>query len=87
MCTSGHTGNIKERQRGSEKNIYLVIGGFHLLQKSESETKEIINEFKKLGVMKCGATHCTGEKQIKIFKESYGENYVEMGTGRTIMIK
>jgi len=48
--------------------------------------KEIVNEFKRLGVLKCGATHCTGEKQIQIFKETYGNNYIEMGTGRIMII-
>ena len=68
------------------KKIYLVIGGFHLLQKSDTEMKDIIIEFKRLGVKKCGATHCTGEKQIQMFKEAFGENYVEMGTGRILKI-
>ena len=36
--------------------------------------------------MKCGATHCTGDTQIKIFKEAFKENYIEMGTGRILSI-
>jgi 7,8-dihydropterin-6-yl-methyl-4-(beta-D-ribofuranosyl)aminobenzene 5'-phosphate synthase len=68
------------------KNIYMVFGGFHLLQKSDGEMNEIISEMKSLGVVKCGATHCTGDKQISMFKEAFGNNYVELGVGNTLVI-
>jgi 7,8-dihydropterin-6-yl-methyl-4-(beta-D-ribofuranosyl)aminobenzene 5'-phosphate synthase len=48
--------------------------------------KTIISDMKKLGVVKCGATHCTGEKQIKLFKDAFNENYIELGTGNKIVI-
>jgi 7,8-dihydropterin-6-yl-methyl-4-(beta-D-ribofuranosyl)aminobenzene 5'-phosphate synthase len=41
---------------------------------------------KSLGIVKCGATHCTGEKQIRMFKDSFAENYFELGVGNTITI-
>jgi 7,8-dihydropterin-6-yl-methyl-4-(beta-D-ribofuranosyl)aminobenzene 5'-phosphate synthase len=68
------------------KNIFMVCGGFHLLDKSDEEMKTIISDMKKLGVVKCGATHCTGEKQIKLFKDAFNENYIELGTGNKIVI-
>jgi metal-dependent hydrolase (beta-lactamase superfamily II) len=45
---------------------------------------EFISQFRELGVKKCGATHCTGDKQINLFKEEYGNDYIEMGTGRVL---
>jgi len=77
---------LKEIKATFNKNIYMVFGGFHLLQKSDKEMDEIISEMKAVGVIKCGATHCTGEKQIKMFKDSFGENYFELGVGNTILI-
>lgn len=68
------------------KNIYMVCGGFHLMDKSDEEIKTIISEMKKLGVVKCGATHCTGDRQIMLFKDAFNENYVELGTGNKIVI-
>lgn len=68
------------------KSVYMVFGGFHLMQKSESEMNTIISEMKALGVVKCGATHCTGDKQIQMFKESFGDNYFELGVGNTLVI-
>ncbi len=77
---------LKEIKSAFNKNIYLVIGGFHLLNKSENEMDEIISEIKTIGVVKCGATHCTGEKQIQMIRNAFGTNFVELGVGNTIII-
>lgn len=78
---------VKRAKEVVDKKIYLVCGGFHLFKnKSEDEVKEIIREFKDLGVMKVGATHCTGDKAIELFKEAYKENFVQMGVGKVIRI-
>jgi 7,8-dihydropterin-6-yl-methyl-4-(beta-D-ribofuranosyl)aminobenzene 5'-phosphate synthase len=47
---------------------------------------EIISEMKALGVVKCGATHCTGDKQIKMIRAAFGEDYFELGVGNTVII-
>jgi 7,8-dihydropterin-6-yl-methyl-4-(beta-D-ribofuranosyl)aminobenzene 5'-phosphate synthase len=75
---------LKKSQKILDKKIHMVFGGFHLLNHSEAQIKEIIQEFKTLGVEKCGATHCTGERAIALFKEAYGENYVSMGVGKIL---
>lgn len=75
---------IKRAQEIMGEEVYLVFGGFHLMRHSENEVKEIISQFRELGVKKCGATHCTGDKQINLFKEAYGNDYIEMGTGRVL---
>jgi 7,8-dihydropterin-6-yl-methyl-4-(beta-D-ribofuranosyl)aminobenzene 5'-phosphate synthase len=68
------------------KNVYMVFGGFHLLDKSEKEMNDIIAEMKSLGVVKCGATHCTGDKQIKMIREAFGNDYFDLGVGNIITI-
>jgi 7,8-dihydropterin-6-yl-methyl-4-(beta-D-ribofuranosyl)aminobenzene 5'-phosphate synthase len=77
---------LKKAKEILHKNIFLVFGGFHLIRHSPAQVEEIIREFKKLGVEKCGATHCTGDKAIRIFREAYGKNYVRIGTGRVLQI-
>ena len=77
---------IKKTVEELDKPIYLVFGGFHLLRHSEEEIKGIISEFHKLGVEKCGPTHCTGETAIAMFKADYGENFMSIGTGKTIVV-
>lgn len=78
---------LKEIKEMFNKDIYMVFGGFHLMQKSEKEMDAIIAEMKALGVVKCGATHCTGDKQIQMFKDSFGKDYFELGVGNTITIE
>jgi 7,8-dihydropterin-6-yl-methyl-4-(beta-D-ribofuranosyl)aminobenzene 5'-phosphate synthase len=84
-----HPGVVNIIRRAKEvlnEKIYLVFGGFHLLRKSDHEVKEIIKEFRELGVMNVGATHCTGDGAIELFKEAYGENFIRMGVGKVIQI-
>jgi len=35
---------------------------------------------------KVGATHCTGDEAIQMFREEWGNNFVELGVGRKISI-
>ena len=62
----------------------MVFGGFHLIEHSSKQVDKIIEQFRALGVKKCGATHCTGDKAIEQFKTAYGVDYVKMGTGKII---
>ena len=68
------------------KEVFMVLGGFHLLNHSNEMISEIITELKKLGVKKCGATHCSGEEAIQLFKTSFGESFFQMGTGQIIKV-
>jgi 7,8-dihydropterin-6-yl-methyl-4-(beta-D-ribofuranosyl)aminobenzene 5'-phosphate synthase len=77
---------LKEIKSSFHKNIYMVFGGYHLMEKSEEEMNTIISAMKALGVVKCGATHCTGDEQIKMFRNAFGENYFDLGAGNTIVI-
>jgi 7,8-dihydropterin-6-yl-methyl-4-(beta-D-ribofuranosyl)aminobenzene 5'-phosphate synthase len=75
---------VKKAMEVGKKKVYLVFGGFHLLRKSEDEIKDIIAQFKKLGVQKVGATHCTGDKAVEMFKKAYGKDFVGMGVGKVV---
>lgn len=77
---------LKEIKSAFGKNIYMVFGGFHLLDKSKNKMEAIITEMKSIGVVKCGATHCTGKKQIQMIKDAFGVNFIELGAGNSILI-
>jgi len=66
--------------------VYMAFGGFHLMRHSENEVNGIIEELRAMGLVKCGATHCTGEKAIGQFKSAFGANFLQMGTGNVIEI-
>jgi len=84
-----HQGIVNILRRAKQildKPIHLVFGGFHLGNKSDAELQEIIARFKELKVEKCGATHCTGDRAIAMFKQAFGENSIPMGTGKILDI-
>jgi 7,8-dihydropterin-6-yl-methyl-4-(beta-D-ribofuranosyl)aminobenzene 5'-phosphate synthase len=89
MTGCSHPGIIemlKEIKSTFKKNIYMVFGGFHLLNKSEKQMNSIIAEMKAIGIIKCGATHCTGDKQIQMIKDAFGTDYFELGVGNSITL-
>jgi 7,8-dihydropterin-6-yl-methyl-4-(beta-D-ribofuranosyl)aminobenzene 5'-phosphate synthase len=84
-----HQGIVNVLKRAKEimdRPIYLVFGGFHLGGTPDRTLQKIIQSFEELGVEKCGATHCTGDKAIDMFKEAFGDNYLPMGTGNVIVV-
>lgn len=83
----GITEMLKVIKKDFIKNIYMVFGGFHLMDKSQKEMGKIISEMKSLGVVKCGATHCTGNDQIEMFRKAFGEDYFELGVGNRVVIQ
>ena len=75
---------VKKTRTMSDQKIHIVFGGFHLFEHSDNAVNGIITQFKELGVVKCGATHCTGDRQIGLFEQAYGSNFVKIGVGRVL---
>lgn len=69
------------------KKIKFVIGGFHLIGKSESQLKSVYEKLKKLGVEKLGPAHCSGEDAKDFFKELYGDDYIFTSAGVVLEIE
>jgi 7,8-dihydropterin-6-yl-methyl-4-(beta-D-ribofuranosyl)aminobenzene 5'-phosphate synthase len=65
-------------------NIYLAMGGFHLGAMSKPKLEEIIAAFRTLGVQKVGPCHCSGDSARRMFKQEYGNGYMNVGVGRRI---
>ena len=82
-----HPGIVNIVRRAKEimnKDVYLVFGGFHLVNSTTMEVKSIIEELKALGVKKIGPSHCTGDNAIAQFRIAFGDDFVQMGVGRII---
>ena len=73
----------KAREVG-KKDVWMVLGGFHLGQAPAAAVEQIVGRFKALGVQRVGATHCTGDAAIEMFRTAFGRDFVELGVGRTI---
>jgi 7,8-dihydropterin-6-yl-methyl-4-(beta-D-ribofuranosyl)aminobenzene 5'-phosphate synthase len=84
-----HPGIVKILRRAMEivdKPIALVFGGFHLRGMADPDVEAIVAAFKEMKVERCGATHCTGDRPIALFKAAFGDNFVPIGTGRVIEV-
>ena len=69
------------------KNIYLLMGGFHLSGKSDAENRAIIQRLRELGVKKVAPSHCTGENAIRLFRDEWADDFLESGLGAVIEIQ
>ena len=69
-----------------DKRVYLVMGGFHLSGVSSRIIRSTVNSFAELGVAMVAPCHCSGGETCRLFKESYGVNYIESGVGKTITL-
>jgi 7,8-dihydropterin-6-yl-methyl-4-(beta-D-ribofuranosyl)aminobenzene 5'-phosphate synthase len=63
----------------------VVLGGFHLMRKSDEEIGSIIREMKAAGVEYCGASHCTGDRAIELFRDSFAEQFLKLGVGAVLI--
>jgi 7,8-dihydropterin-6-yl-methyl-4-(beta-D-ribofuranosyl)aminobenzene 5'-phosphate synthase len=64
-----------------KKDVYLILGGFHLMAYNENQVKKIIKDLKELGIEKVGPSHCTGGRPIELFREAWGGDFIELGCG------
>ncbi len=72
---------VKKVKENFNKDIYAVFGGFHMEAHPRFIIKALIRALKNLGVEKVGPSHCTGGLAIKLFKEAYKDNFVELNLG------
>jgi 7,8-dihydropterin-6-yl-methyl-4-(beta-D-ribofuranosyl)aminobenzene 5'-phosphate synthase len=68
------------------KPVYLVIGGFHMSGASTHQIQSVIEGFRQLGVRKVAPCHCSGDETRKLFREEYGEAYIDSGAGKIITL-
>jgi len=84
-----HPGVVAIAKKAKEhlgRDIFMVLGGTHLLNHSNEDLQRVVDDLKGLGVQKMGATHCSGDKAIAKMKEAFGDGFVTMGVGRVIEV-
>ncbi len=83
-----HPGVLKMVEKAKTKFpkelIYLVLGGFHLMEADKRAIQILAGNFKKMGIIKSGPMHCSGPEAEKIFREKYGKNFVSLKTGHIL---
>jgi 7,8-dihydropterin-6-yl-methyl-4-(beta-D-ribofuranosyl)aminobenzene 5'-phosphate synthase len=84
-----HPGVIEIVERAkmiTNKEVLLVVGGFHLIMDSGSSIRRMALRFKELGVRHVAPSHCSGDEALKIFAEVYGDKFIKSGVGRKINV-
>jgi len=69
-----------------KKDVYLTLGGFHLLGFPKNEIEEIIETFRAEGVKKVGPCHCSGVEARQLFAKEYEDDFLDIGAGKEIEI-
>jgi 7,8-dihydropterin-6-yl-methyl-4-(beta-D-ribofuranosyl)aminobenzene 5'-phosphate synthase len=77
----------RAKQLVTDKNIYLVMGGFHLSGLSNLGLNNIIKGFREIGIQKVAPSHCSGDRCRELFREEYKKDYIESGVGKIIIIQ
>jgi len=69
----------------TERNLYLVMGGFHMVRASEAQIRNTIDQLIALGVKRVAPSHCSGDLTRTLFQEGFGENFLLAGVGMRII--
>jgi 7,8-dihydropterin-6-yl-methyl-4-(beta-D-ribofuranosyl)aminobenzene 5'-phosphate synthase len=85
-----HPGVVKivetvEKQRGANA-IRLLIGGFHIYQKSAQQIDATIAQLQRLHVQRVVPAHCTGDLAKQHFQKAYGASFDTAGAGKRIVL-
>ena len=70
----------------SGRQILGVIGGTHLVDADESRVRKTAQDLKELGVRFIGVSHCTGDQNITLLKELFGDSFIFNCTGNVMTI-
>ena len=84
-----HPGLITVLQRAKEighDEVYLLLGGFHLGGHSASSIESIIQEIRAFGVRKVAPCHCSGVLARELFRQHYGQDFIDVGVGKIISL-
>ena len=82
-CSHGGADNIiKEVQKAfPEKNIYAIIGGFHLFVLSDEEVRAFAHRVEQTGIQHVITGHCTGQRAYEILHQELGDKVQQMYSG------
>jgi len=75
---------LRQIRQTTNRPIHMVLGGFHLLQTPADQVRQIIADFRSIGVAYAGPTHCTGDEAIRLFREAYGDHFIKGGVGTVV---
>ncbi len=87
-CCHGGADNIIKEVAATfpEKQIYAIIGGFHLFESPDSEVIALAKRIEETGIEHIYTGHCTGKKAYKILKDILKEKCNQLSVGLVIEV-
>ena len=73
-------------QKQREQKVHLILGGFHLGSTSEAELSRIVEQLQALGVENVAPSHCSGNRAIRLFADTWKEDCLSSGCGARISV-
>lgn len=85
-CCHGGADNIinEALEAFPGKNVYALIGGFHIFNKSESVIRNLSKRIKETGIEKVYTGHCTGKRAYRIMRDELGDIVNQLKAGMVI---
>jgi 7,8-dihydropterin-6-yl-methyl-4-(beta-D-ribofuranosyl)aminobenzene 5'-phosphate synthase len=84
-CAHSGVGEVsKIASKYFDKNILLLLGGFHLENKSDDEIFTLINTLNGCNTRYICPSHCTGDRAKEIFSSNLKDIYIEGEVGLSI---
>ncbi len=84
-CHPGILNVVEKVKYYFKKNVDLVVGGLHLMDKEKRFIEFVVGEVKKM-VRRVAPSHCTGFEAISLFKKVFGNDFVEVKVGKDIVV-
>jgi 7,8-dihydropterin-6-yl-methyl-4-(beta-D-ribofuranosyl)aminobenzene 5'-phosphate synthase len=87
ICGCAHPGIekiIETVTKQFNKGIYMVTGGLHLKDSSETEIVNIIKFLRQRGVQKVAPMHCTGKYAEQFMRKAFGDGFIRVRQGGII---
>lgn len=71
---------VNRAQKLMNRDVYFVLGGFHLIRTDSPRIKAIARELRAL-TRYTGPCHCTGKEACAVFKDVFKDDYIEIRAG------
>ena len=87
-CSHGGADNIIKEIEATfpGKQIYAILGGFHLFRTPDDRVKAFAERLRELNVQKIYTGHCTGGRAYEILHDVLGDKVAQMHTGMEIEV-
>ncbi len=72
---------------GMDKTMLFDTGGSPSVQSANMNSRRlesVISGFQELGMACVGPCHCSGDAARRLFREAYGDEYIDVGVGTVL---